>query len=1727
MRRRSSLSEAARPGARWRVSAVACALVTGVLGLVAPPAPALPNLVPALVGEEGFSDGAAASVGLNPWDLAWDAAAARLLVADCEVVRAVDPAAGTTSTLAIASDLPNPAGLPTFAGRALEVAARPDGRVLVGTTAPDELACGTLAARRVVLLEAAGAASVVAGGGADAPATGVLPRAADVAVTDVAVAADGRVLLAQAGLGAFVVDGAAPLVQVLGGAGAAAQPADGVAAADVAGIAAPRDIAVAADGTLLFARGSQLFAVDAAGIVRERATSLPGGAFGAALAVAPGGEIWSVTDIGAQAVMARTDPATGVTTAVGTGPEVGTYWRALALGAGGAAYTHARSPGSTYEGAGRVLAWHEGAATQSIAGHDDRWQGDAARLGGQRFGLFNWNGEIAGRAEVASGEDGRVRVSGSRIATFDPATGTTETLAEPGAAALWVGRRPSGHDVVLAAQPDFTFRVVDRDPATGTSVELDATPLLAGGMAIDVAADGTVAIADGVADELRTIAPDGTVTRATLALTTGTPASIWALAGGLYVVAGQHLQRRAGTGWDAVADCATGAETFTARVALRDGRFLGTLAVVDPDTGTSTDTAWCLVDPSAATAERVAGPVRQPLPTWSREAPDGSVYYAAYDPTTTRPGIYRLPVAATPATITLRLLTTPAGSPATFTATGAVTGSLSHGDAITGTVPSGTATVHLDAPAGWASTGVVCDDADSGAGPGTGDVDFRVASGDAVTCTIVMAPTTADVSIAKTTDQTSVVAGGTIVYRLSATNHGPGVATDVRLVDLLPPGVRFASAPAGCTHDGAASGGELVCDLGALPADTNATRIVEVTALTPQVIHNVAAATTGSTDPDPTDNVTPPVTTTITAATVNECQAGTGNELWAFGLNWCGQVGVPQPGANLTPQPINLLDQVVQVEGGQSFTVALRANGVVCSWGEGTWLGRPVGATGGFPCPGSRPCTPVPAPVRTTPSLVFPDGILRGATRVVTGAANAFALFDADGDGVATAWGWGFNGEGNVTPGATTPAYLSLATPVVLPGGRTGLRDIATGPSQTIALTADDRVFVWGYDGYRDELGPFPGDQTGKPALDITDRLGLGPGERATRVLRQQRTFLVLTSSDRGICWGDAPCNTNVFGGAPAPNGSWDLGPKVAFTTAVHVRAARAGASGGYNYLLLVDGTGGDSGGDVLVHGYFPGNGSYGPTLVPTRAAIPESATAIAGGYAHNLAIGISGRVWGWGNGYAGELGDGGYPGQVLLPVEIGRFADATVVGAGSAATFVKGRYAEPATAIETVYAVVPATTDGEHDGATVDDVLETTITGYPAGVVINEAPLDPAYALNAFGYQARGQMVSLYTPFTPPPPANPFVVRFALYLSPAERAVEQAGGGIVAGTRVLRNGTAVPDCTEPTAPHALDPCVRSRTFDAATGNAIITVATTRFSTWSFATPTVALDAGGPYAVREGATVRLAGRVTAPDAPTVTWQTRDGAVDSPADPTALLTGGDDGEHLLELTAESDLGTLRGTATVTVANAAPTIEPLTVTPAARVAGSPVSLRVAIADAGRADTHAIRIAWGDATTPTTLTSTTPGASVLTATHAYATARTATITATVTDDDGGTATASTTITIAAPGPVCTITGTSRRDRLIGTERADVICGLGGDDVISGLGGNDQILAGDGNDVVDAGSGNDTVDGANGNDAIAGGTGDDRLLGGNGADWLDGGSGRDACTLGPGGLTSIRCET
>ncbi|HEY4279003.1 MAG TPA: DUF11 domain-containing protein [Conexibacter sp.] len=115
------------------------------------------------------------------------------------------------------------------------------------------------------------------------------------------------------------------------------------------------------------------------------------------------------------------------------------------------------------------------------------------------------------------------------------------------------------------------------------------------------------------------------------------------------------------------------------------------------------------------------------------------------------------------------------------------------------------------------------------------------------------APQMADLEIVKTSNRRTLVGSGTITYTLKVTNHGPGVASGVQVLDTpsLPIKVRSIRASAGRC----ATTTPIRCDLGTLANGATATVRVVAQPMAPGTLRNSASVTSDVPDPNPGNNI--------------------------------------------------------------------------------------------------------------------------------------------------------------------------------------------------------------------------------------------------------------------------------------------------------------------------------------------------------------------------------------------------------------------------------------------------------------------------------------------------------------------------------------------------------------------------------------------------------------------------------------------------------------------------------------------------------------------------------------------------------------------------------------------------------------------------------------------------------------------------------------------------------
>ena len=244
----------------------------------------------------------------------------------------------------------------------------------------------------------------------------------------------------------------------------------------------------------------------------------------------------------------------------------------------------------------------------------------------------------------------------------------------------------------------------------------------------------------------------------------------------------------------------------------------------------------------------------------------------------------------------------------------------------------------------------------------------------------------------------------------------------------------------------------------------------------------------------------------IAAGTYHILALRSDGTVWAWGNNTYGELGTTQSTGNpaevVGPNGTGALTGVVDISGGQRFSVALRNDGSVWSWGDNI-----QGQLGQGSTDSNTHATPA--------QVVGPGGIgfLTGASQVSATLEHAGAV-KTDG----TAWTWGWNGVGELGNGDATLQPSATPVQVVAPGGGylTNVTRMTGGQDYGIAEKNDGTVWAWG-DNYYGELGQGAADSNAHPV----------PAQ-------------VLGTGGNGVLTGVAqptPCNTpqgsELYGGTP------------------------------------------------------------------------------------------------------------------------------------------------------------------------------------------------------------------------------------------------------------------------------------------------------------------------------------------------------------------------------------------------------------------------------------------------------------------------------------------------------------------------------------------------------------------------------------------------------------------
>jgi len=200
----------------------------------------------------------------------------------------------------------------------------------------------------------------------------------------------------------------------------------------------------------------------------------------------------------------------------------------------------------------------------------------------------------------------------------------------------------------------------------------------------------------------------------------------------------------------------------------------------------------------------------------------------------------------------------------------------------------------------------------------------------------------------------------------------------------------------------------------------------------------------------------------ISAGSEHTCALTVDGAVKCWGFNSYGALGDGTTTGSATPvNVVGLVSGVSAISAGGEHTCALTSTGEVKCWGYNT--GQDDHQSDGM----NDEFSAIPVDV---------IGLTKGATAISVGGGHNCAL---TGQGEVKCWG--LNRSGELGDGTTTDSIA----PVTGSGLKRGISGIAAGEAHTCALTVDDRVKCWGWNGFG-QLGDGTVTDSSKP-VDVIE----------------------------------------------------------------------------------------------------------------------------------------------------------------------------------------------------------------------------------------------------------------------------------------------------------------------------------------------------------------------------------------------------------------------------------------------------------------------------------------------------------------------------------------------------------------------------------------------------------------------------------------------------------------
>ena len=293
-------------------------------------------------------------------------------------------------------------------------------------------------------------------------------------------------------------------------------------------------------------------------------------------------------------------------------------------------------------------------------------------------------------------------------------------------------------------------------------------------------------------------------------------------------------------------------------------------------------------------------------------------------------------------------------------------------------------------------------------------------------------------------------------------------------------------------------------------------------------------------------------------------------DVYAWGANGVGQLGLLDSTDRRTPTLVTLPGKAVSIAAGAQHSVAVLEDGTVYAWGSNV-----VGELG----TGNRSSLALAVPTQVQG---LPDPLVNPAVEVAAGNSHTLVrLLDG------TVMAWGANGAGQLGNGQFKLSRVPVAT---------GLQDVArirAGGDMSMAITNHRVLLAWGENS---------DSQLGRGAAVTTDvPTPTGVFADAVDVAASNRLLLIVASDGRVLGAG-----ANEAGSL----GDTTTTSRNVFTQATGLANILTVASGGRSFSLALQSDGsvfawGDNTAKQLGNTAIASAGTATPTLVPSFDAIP------------------------------------------------------------------------------------------------------------------------------------------------------------------------------------------------------------------------------------------------------------------------------------------------------------------------------------------------------------------------------------------------------------------------------------------------------------------------------------------------------------------------------------------